>query len=220
MRTNLAHSDKHEPPGKVPPSASLEELVRVLVSRVISVTDSSSNTSVPTPLEELIRLIANRVSNGDSTTIGRRSQAEEIIFDLEMNGTRYLLMRMPTFCRTTVSLSCREQEIVRMVAQGHPNKIIADVLDISACTVGTHLRRIFAKLGVSSRAAMVACQLTTGAVGDLSAPVQKPTELPSRAQVLCRTQTTVNGKIVADDRNVDTPSRKAVLQRSMRSHGS
>lgn len=43
-----------------------------------------------------------------------------------------------------------------MVAQGHPNKIIAAVLNISSWTVCTHLRRIFAKLGVTSRAAMVA----------------------------------------------------------------
>jgi DNA-binding NarL/FixJ family response regulator len=43
-----------------------------------------------------------------------------------------------------------------MVAQGRPNKVIAAVLNISSWTVCTHLRRIFAKLGVSSRAAMVA----------------------------------------------------------------
>ena len=43
-----------------------------------------------------------------------------------------------------------------MVAQGHPNKIIAGVLNISSWTVCTHLRRVFAKLGVTSRAAMVA----------------------------------------------------------------
>jgi DNA-binding CsgD family transcriptional regulator len=43
-----------------------------------------------------------------------------------------------------------------MVAKGYPNKMIAAVLDISPWTVCTHLRRIFAKLGVCSRAAMVA----------------------------------------------------------------
>ena len=36
------------------------------------------------------------------------------------------------------------------------SKIVADILEISAWTVGTHIRRIFAKLGVNSRAAMVA----------------------------------------------------------------
>ena len=62
-------------------------------------------------------------------------------------------------------LSPREQEIVRMVAKGHPNKVIADVLNISSWTVCTHLRRIFAKLGVGSRAAMVAQLLELGILG-------------------------------------------------------
>jgi DNA-binding CsgD family transcriptional regulator len=53
-------------------------------------------------------------------------------------------------------LSPREREIACMVARGYTNKMIASVLDISLWTVSTHLRRIFAKLGVSTRAAMVA----------------------------------------------------------------
>jgi DNA-binding CsgD family transcriptional regulator len=61
-----------------------------------------------------------------------------------------------------IQLSPREHEIVRMVAKGHPNKVIADVLNISSWTVCTHLRRIFAKLGVGSRAAMVAQLLELG----------------------------------------------------------
>ena len=43
-----------------------------------------------------------------------------------------------------------------MVAKGYANKTIASVLDISSWTVSSHLRRIFSKLGVTSRAAMVA----------------------------------------------------------------
>ena len=53
-------------------------------------------------------------------------------------------------------LSPRETEVARMVAQGYPNKAIAAVLEISSFTVSSYLRRIFAKLGVNSRAAMVA----------------------------------------------------------------
>jgi len=43
-----------------------------------------------------------------------------------------------------------------MVAKGYPNKTIAAVLEISTWTVNTYLRRMFAKLNVGSRAAMVA----------------------------------------------------------------
>src|SRR5262245_11552971 len=82
-------------------------------------------------------------------------EREDVLLDLEMDGARYLLVRLPP-PSDRVRLSPREYEIVRMVAEGHPNKVIADVLNISPWTVCTYLRRIFAKLGVTSRAAMVA----------------------------------------------------------------
>jgi DNA-binding CsgD family transcriptional regulator len=43
-----------------------------------------------------------------------------------------------------------------MVGAGYPNKTIAARLGISSWTVSTHLRRMFAKVGVNSRAALVA----------------------------------------------------------------
>jgi DNA-binding CsgD family transcriptional regulator len=52
-------------------------------------------------------------------------------------------------------LTGRELEIAVHVAQGYATKNIAFRLRISEWTVATYLRRIFAKLGVSSRAEMV-----------------------------------------------------------------
>jgi len=54
------------------------------------------------------------------------------------------------------TLSPREQEIARLVAIGYPNKTIAGILDISPWTVATHVRRIFNKLNVHGRPAMIA----------------------------------------------------------------
>jgi 8-amino-7-oxononanoate synthase len=108
-------------------------------------------------LTELIE-VANRGRGIDSS----ESRAEEVLVDTEVDGARYLLVRMRRLERSRIQLSPREQEIVRMVAKGHPNKVIADVLNISSWTVCTHLRRIFAKLGVGSRAAMVAQLLELG----------------------------------------------------------
>ena len=82
--------------------------------------------------------------------------AEEVLLDVQLDGGRFLLVRLPNSLPPPVALSPREQEIVRMVAEGHPNKVIAAVLNISCWTVCTHLRRVFAKLNVTSRAAMVA----------------------------------------------------------------
>jgi DNA-binding CsgD family transcriptional regulator len=52
-------------------------------------------------------------------------------------------------------LTGRELQIAHLVALGHCTKRIADILHISEWTVSTHLRRVFAKLNVDSRAAMV-----------------------------------------------------------------
>lgn len=111
-------------------------------------------------LTGLIEIVSRDAGLSDS----KQSSAEEVLVDTEVDGARYLLVRMRRPVSNRVQLSPREQEIVRMVAKGHPNKVIADVLNISSWTVCTHLRRIFAKLGVGSRAAMVAQLLELGAL--------------------------------------------------------
>lgn len=112
----------------------------------------------------LVSLLENAGHEGVNSCVTSEG-SEEVLIDAEVDGARYLLIRMPPPIYSRVQLSPREQEIVRMVAHGHPNKVIADVLNISAWTVCTHLRRIFAKLGVSSRAAMVAQLLELGIIG-------------------------------------------------------
>jgi DNA-binding CsgD family transcriptional regulator len=119
--------------------------------------ETSSNESLSSCPEVMIRsLIRQLLTTGPLKVQTQDAHSEEVIGDVEVNGSRYLLVRLPRSNESPVSLSPREQEIVRMVAQGHPNKVIAAVLNISCWTVCTHLRRIFAKLGVGSRAAMVA----------------------------------------------------------------
>ena len=67
-------------------------------------------------------------------------------------------------------LTARELQIVALVAEGRVNKQIADDLRISEWTVSTHLRRVFAKLGVDTRAAMVSrcLRVLSSAGGGLS----------------------------------------------------
>jgi len=117
-------------------------------------------------VEEVIRTLTGLIeiiSRGrGAIEASAGSPAEEVLVDTEVDGARYLLVRMRRLGSNRIQLSPREQEIVRMVAKGHPNKVIADVLNISSWTVCTHLRRIFAKLGVGSRAAMVAQLLELG----------------------------------------------------------
>jgi DNA-binding NarL/FixJ family response regulator len=59
-------------------------------------------------------------------------------------------------------LSAREIEVLRLVARGDSNKLIAKDLRISEATVKTHLLHIFGKLGVDDRTAAVTAAMERG----------------------------------------------------------
>jgi DNA-binding CsgD family transcriptional regulator len=109
--------------------------------------DTNGQERTETLLRELVACVRQQAG-------GPAAGDPAVILDREVDGVRCLLVQVPE--QQPVQLSPREKEIVRMVAEGYPNKTIAGVLDISSWTVGTHLRRVFLKLGVGSRAAMVA----------------------------------------------------------------
>lgn len=60
------------------------------------------------------------------------------------------------------ALTPREHEILAMLAEGLPNKLIASRLGISDHTVKTHLEAVFDKLGASNRAEAVARAVRMG----------------------------------------------------------
>jgi DNA-binding CsgD family transcriptional regulator len=129
-------------------------------------------------LESLLRQILEQ-RDAPTTRLVDLPPAEinvaEVMLDLEIGGVPYLLVRVlpPAGAlngKASISLSPREREIVRLVAKGLPDKSIADVLDISLWTVATHLRRVFAKLGVGTRAEMVAKILEGAQPLDLRTP--------------------------------------------------
>ncbi|MFO1378525.1 MAG: helix-turn-helix transcriptional regulator [Steroidobacteraceae bacterium] len=53
-------------------------------------------------------------------------------------------------------LSARETQVARLVCEGRQNKEIAWIASLSEYTVENHLRRIYQKLGIRNRAALVA----------------------------------------------------------------
>jgi len=61
-------------------------------------------------------------------------------------------------------LSPRELEVLRQIAKGHTNRMIAHDLDISEKTVARHVSNIFTKLDLTSRAAATAFAFTHGLV--------------------------------------------------------
>lgn len=61
-------------------------------------------------------------------------------------------------------LTPRELEVLRLLAEGKPNKIIASDLGIAEVTVKSHLRALFAKLNVLSRTEAIAAATRSGLV--------------------------------------------------------
>jgi DNA-binding NarL/FixJ family response regulator len=59
-------------------------------------------------------------------------------------------------------LTSREREVLRLVADGHTDRMVAETLVISPRTVNRHLSNIFTKLSVPGRAAAVALAIRHG----------------------------------------------------------
>ena len=65
--------------------------------------------------------------------------------------------------QASLGLSARELEVMSLIAGGHTNGEIAAHLFLAEKTVKNHVRRIYSKLGVDSRAAAIAHWLATRA---------------------------------------------------------
>jgi len=149
---------------------------RNFVPEQIEVDRQGNARRIAMMVSNLILLVNERSDTDRYATANAHDQ--QILLDVELDGVRCILMKLPS-TPDRVSFSPREIEVARMVAKGYPNKTIALVLDISANTVNTYLRRIFAKLGVSTRAAMVARLMEITVVPDGSDAVPAPMAPPA-----------------------------------------
>lgn len=85
---------------------------------------------------------------------------------------RRLIQRStPAIGRPDSLLTPREIQIVRLLADGVDQREIAQLLEISPKTVGTHIEHVLAKLGARSRAQAIAIAFRTGLV-DVRGPAQ------------------------------------------------
>jgi DNA-binding NarL/FixJ family response regulator len=92
----------------------------------------------------------------------------EALANLEACGARGMVAIVQTTLKDLVgdvvetggaglsALSARERQVAALVASGHTNRQIAGELHLTENTVETHVRRIFRKLGISSRASLAA----------------------------------------------------------------
>ena len=113
-------------------------------------------------VESLLRSVAGEAAGSAAMRVRVDSgRLEEVLCEIDPDGARYVLSRVRP-AGPAAGLSPRERQIASLVAQGLPTKAIAAALSISVWTVCTHLRRIYARWGVGSRAAMVAKLLESG----------------------------------------------------------
>ena len=61
------------------------------------------------------------------------------------------LTETTTLIQGAEPLTQREKEVLTLVTQGHPNKIIAEKLHISLNTLKVHIRNLYGKIGVENR---------------------------------------------------------------------
>ncbi|HEY7008598.1 MAG TPA: LuxR C-terminal-related transcriptional regulator [Jatrophihabitantaceae bacterium] len=93
-----------------------------------------------------------RVALGDAEGAALEFEAARATF--ERLGARPDLARVPG--HTGAGLTAREVQVLRLMGQGGTNRSIGAALGLSTRTVDRHVSNIFAKLGVSSRAAATA----------------------------------------------------------------
>ena len=105
----------------------------------------------------------------DAEAAGRELRAEVRAGRLDGEAVNAVLraagQRAPARRAWPGGLTAREVEILRLLARGHPNKQIGRRLDVTPKTVSNHVEHIYAKLGVSSRAAATLYATRHGLVG-------------------------------------------------------
>jgi len=111
------------------------------------------------PILEARKKLLNFVGSARDSSPPESQTSEPNAWEVTLGKRRYRLVPVDSTEDSERSpaefLTPRELQIVTLVADGKVNKQIADILRISEWTVSTHLRRIFVKLGVDTRAAMV-----------------------------------------------------------------
>jgi len=139
-----------------------EATARILAERpgirVIILTTYETDASILTAIEAGASGYLLKAAPQDELLAGIRSVARGEVA-LAPSIAAMLVKRVAT---PTVTLSPRETEVLRLVAQGQSNPAIAATLFVGEATVKTHLLHVFEKLGVSDRTRAVTRAMELG----------------------------------------------------------
>lgn len=145
---------------------SIDLIPRVLEefpdTRFIAITPDRSGAAIQTALRTGIRSYIKKDCSIEEirnaivdTAKGKKFFCGKILEAISEEGLdTERIEREPLDCEA-VSLSDRESQIIRLIAEGHTNHRIAEKLFISDHTVTTHRKNIMKKLGVRNTAGIV-----------------------------------------------------------------
>lgn len=126
--------------------------------RVVVLTTYESDTSILTAIEAGASGYLLKAAPPEEIVAGIRSVARgEVALAPSIAATLVRGMSRPT-----VTLTARETEVLRLVAQGESNRAIAEALFLSEATVKTHLIHVFEKLDVNDRTRAVTKAMEIG----------------------------------------------------------
>ncbi len=127
--------------------ALFEQLIERKLLDVLPVIFLTGHADVPTAVDAVKRGAFDFCEKpfSDNALVDRIEQA------LQRSATTLQTQRAKQTLQQSLSdLTERERDVMRLVVEGLPNKLIADQLDISVRTVEVHRARVFDKMAVKS----------------------------------------------------------------------
>jgi two-component system response regulator DctR len=127
--------------------ALFEQLIERQLLNVLPVIFLTGHADVPTAVDAVKRGAFDFCEKpfSDNALVDRIEQAL-----LRSAQTQAALKSKKTLQQNLSELTERERDVMRLVVEGLPNKLIADQLDISVRTVEVHRARVFDKMAVKS----------------------------------------------------------------------
>jgi DNA-binding NarL/FixJ family response regulator len=108
--------------------------------------------------------ISEIMSSVNETYAGNKFFCGQILETIQKASIDVEDIDFDSFSCEPITLSERELEIITLIAEGHTNGQIGEILHLSTHTITTHRKNIMAKLGVKNTAAIVMYAVKTNLV--------------------------------------------------------
>jgi len=139
--------------------ATARILQRAPEVRVLVLTTYESDASILSAIEAGASGYLLKAAPAEELIAGVRSVAAgEVALSPAIAAQLVARMQKPA----AATLTPRETEVLRLVAEGHSNRVIGERLFLGEATVKTHLLRTFEKLGVNDRTRAVTLAMERG----------------------------------------------------------